>query len=644
MMMRKRLSLFQVFVFLFGVMLVLLFSRLAAAPVQAQGASWQLLVSASRGADAIERFDAVTGQYLGRMVYVPQEPGMTDHSAPQQFEILPNGDLLLLVFRDDTVRRYTIDPATMTATEVLRMSNPALDYPRDLAVRGNIVYVSGETTNNVVAFDWTSGAFLGEVVRGYPPPGQPNNPDVVPAPTGLAFGPDGYLYVLSRTTRRVRRFNVSSGVGVNVDAGSPDRAYVPSTGFDGALGCNPGDFCDNEILYWGPDGFMYISSRYNVHKFSSSGGILFSMGGMTRASGILLAPDGLLYVTDRNPYTAGRVLRFDPASGAALGVFIQNNNPTPGFTMYEPKGLVAYYPPAILAVTAQCGPNGVQFVVSNTGPAMTAPQDYSIDGVPAGSFQLATGENATIEAGFGAHTFTSGSLNANLTCDAPVVPPPAGGGSVVVNLPTPTPYPNCLTMSGSPISIVRISGGANPSTYCNTLNENGVYLAPPASLGYQEIIDRGVLQAVDVFDPLPFTGPVQVCLQGLGELIYMNASAMPRVPESLPAFAQGSYTCAVINAPGTVVLVNGAAPAPVVQQVNAPSTSVVRALSDCRVTTNNMLNLRSEPNPSGAILDVVPYNLTLQAIEATQGWYRVIYLDMNGWLSADFVTTAGTCN
>jgi hypothetical protein len=44
-------------------------------------------------------------------------------------------------------------------------------------------------------------------------------------------------------------------------------------------------------------------------------------------------------------------------------------------------------------------------------------------------------------------------------------------------------------------------------------------------------------------------------------------------------------------------------------------------------------NLRAEPNTSAAILAKLPYDLTLTVTERVSGWYRVIYLKGQGWVS-----------
>lgn len=56
-----------------------------------------------------------------------------------------------------------------------------------------------------------------------------------------------------------------------------------------------------------------------------------------------------------------------------------------------------------------------------------------------------------------------------------------------------------------------------------------------------------------------------------------------------------------------------------------------------------MLNFRDAPTVNSKVKTVIPYDLTLQAINKAPGWYNVIFGDDNGWISADYVNTRGNC-
>lgn len=205
--------------------------------------------------------------------------------------------------------------------------------------------------------------------------------------------------------------------------------------------------------------------------------------------------------------------------------------------------------------------------------------------------------------------------------------------------PAPT-MPLCASLNGSTNSVVRTNMPAGTfGVHCNVLAQNGT--GSMAAIGVQAVIDMGVIHAVDVF--APSSGAItsaEVCLQGQGDLVFLNAETSPRTVQPVAAVYRDGYTCGVINGEGTLVLVRQSGMA---QPAAVQSAPAVRALSDCRVTTLNMLNLRSEPNANSAVITLVPYNLTLTATEFSPGWYRVIFEDGQGWLSADYVTTTGSC-
>ncbi len=69
---------------------------------------------------------------------------------------------------------------------------------------------------------------------------------------------------------------------------------------------------------------------------------------------------------------------------------------------------------------------------------------------------------------------------------------------------------------------------------------------------------------------------------------------------------------------------------------------VSRSLSDCAVTTTHGLNFRDAPN--GNRIGVVPERTTLRVLARTPSWIRVEHQGALGWISADYVTTQGSCD
>ncbi len=166
------------------------------------------------------------------------------------------------------------------------------------------------------------------------------------------------------------------------------------------------------------------------------------------------------------------------------------------------------------------------------------------------------------------------------------------------------------------------------STQCKVVDESGV--------GNQTLIDAGMYHAVDIFGYLP--APVTLCIQhGSGAFVLLDAAVSPRTIIPLLTWLESDKKCAQVDRPGTAVLMNfefftsGA--------VSMPAWD----LTGCRVTTTDILNLRSEPNTNSAVLANVLNNVTLEAVQKTGHWYRVDYYNVLGWLSRAYLTLSNKC-
>ena len=71
----------------------------------------------------------------------------------------------------------------------------------------------------------------------------------------------------------------------------------------------------------------------------------------------------------------------------------------------------------------------------------------------------------------------------------------------------------------------------------------------------------------------------------------------------------------------------------------ADSPASARALENCIVAANELLNFRRQP--AGPILSL--YMGASNAIARTENWFQVRYLGNEGWISAHYVTTSGDC-
>ena len=59
------------------------------------------------------------------------------------------------------------------------------------------------------------------------------------------------------------------------------------------------------------------------------------------------------------------------------------------------------------------------------------------------------------------------------------------------------------------------------------------------------------------------------------------------------------------------------------------------------VRTQYMLNFRDAPG--GEIVDILPFNIKLTALERSAGYFKVDYHGARGWISENLVEPIGTC-
>ncbi len=137
--------------------------------------------------------------------------------------------------------------------------------------------------------------------------------------------------------------------------------------------------------------------------------------------------------------------------------------------------------------------------------------------------------------------------------------PPTPTVPMLTAMPTAQPLPLCALFGGGTNPIVRAN--ANPYQFCRILVENSQYVQIGAEIGDVNLINLGVIQAVDIFEftsggqqVIHFSQPLTVCLQGVGFMYYRDATGQPRTTALLSSWQEGNYTCATISNAGTVVL------------------------------------------------------------------------------------------
>jgi outer membrane protein assembly factor BamB len=171
---------------------------------------------------------------------------------------------------------------------------------------GNL-YVGSLNSNQVLRYDATTGAFLGAFVT------SGSGGLTTPAVEGLIFRPDGKLYVASRDNATVLRYDAVTGAFLD--------AFVPA---------NSGGLSGIKGMVFGPDGNLYISSAdtNQVLRYDGTTGAFLGVfvaagsGGLSGPRDLTFGPDGNLYASSS---TTNAVLRYDGTTGAFLNTFIAAN-------------------------------------------------------------------------------------------------------------------------------------------------------------------------------------------------------------------------------------------------------------------------------------------------------------------------------
>ena len=176
------------------------------------------------------------------------------------------------------------------------------------------LYVSNALTaqSNVLRYDNN-----GQLIGGFSGGG-------LSSPHGLSFGPDGHLYVGSADTNQVLRYNINTGLFIDVFASG------------GA-----------EALTFGPDGNLYVLDDFGrqVLRFDSVTGdplpapgqfgavfIPQGSGGLLVPRGFTFGPNGNLYVSDE---IGNKVLRYNGATGAFIDEFVIVGNEVPLGNLFD---------------------------------------------------------------------------------------------------------------------------------------------------------------------------------------------------------------------------------------------------------------------------------------------------------------------
>lgn len=180
------------------------------------------------------------------------------------------------------------------------------------------VFVVDRDAHEIIVFDREGRRLGGLGIRHRP--GEPFD-----APSDVAFGPDGSIYVADGYgASRVHRFSA---------------AGVPLGGW-GRPGAGPGEFTTPHAIWVLPDGSVAVTDRENdrLQVFTAEGTFLRAIDGLPRAMDVVGDEHGILYVTDQVPRLSmvapdGTLLgRCRPVLNGAHGMWC---DPAGGFVLAE---------------------------------------------------------------------------------------------------------------------------------------------------------------------------------------------------------------------------------------------------------------------------------------------------------------------
>jgi glucose/arabinose dehydrogenase len=290
---------------------------------------------------------------------------------PNNFFSTFGDELITLGFNQPV---HLMNPRSLGLLLALIASVVPLHLRADLFVAGNI-------SGTIQRYDGVSGASEGAFVPG----GQTYSPFQA---TGVTFGPDGNLYVVSTADGEVLRYNGTTGAAMPSPTNNPLSAeFSTGLGMSGA-----------QFLTFGPDVLgnanadIYVSWQNNVNQYNAATGVLLNtftlnsatMGSSPSFSGIAVGPNGNLYVADRNGSPldsfANSIIQLNPITGFAATPTVAGGSGG----LNSPAGLTF-------------GPDGNLYVAGPVNPAIGGQVlRYSATGTFLGAF-VSPGNNGGIQ-------------------------------------------------------------------------------------------------------------------------------------------------------------------------------------------------------------------------------------------------------
>ncbi len=206
-------------------------------------------------------------------------------------------------------------------------ANPSAPFaPRGAVIRDNVLYIAdvaeGSSNGRIAKYDATNGKFMGNLL----PAGFPGDF----RPRGLLFGPDDQLYVTLFSLNAAGDYNPLAGYVMRLNPTSGSFVFIASNDGDNLLESGEvADLHRPEGLAFGPDGRLYVTSfradSNDTNKIlvldpvtrKQKDAIVLDQAGQPEAfaEAIAFGPDGRLFapITGDGP-ASGSVRRYDVAT------------------------------------------------------------------------------------------------------------------------------------------------------------------------------------------------------------------------------------------------------------------------------------------------------------------------------------------
>ncbi|MEZ6059075.1 MAG: cadherin-like domain-containing protein [Planctomycetaceae bacterium] len=241
------------------------------------------MLAPAYGGEYVSQFSGYSGTSLGS--FAPSTDGISGHAS---IVLMPNGNYLVSGVDSGNILKY--QPDGTLVGDFVAASDPDLNNPGGIAYGPDgHLYVADYGAGKIVRFNGTTGAWIDDFVA-----------SGLSSPLGLQFGPDGKLYVANRGSAGVLRYD-----GIT---GALDTGFVV------------GSISGAEDLTFGSDGNIYVGSTSGVMRVNSTTGAISTFiangtGGLGLAAGLDFGPDGNLYVADQNNNV---IRRYDGSTGAYI--------------------------------------------------------------------------------------------------------------------------------------------------------------------------------------------------------------------------------------------------------------------------------------------------------------------------------------